>query len=325
MYPKLFIIPFVNLPVYSYGVMVVVGFLAAIFIIRHLTRDIMPDSDFITNAALYALIAGIIGARVFYVIHYFEKFRGRWLTVFAVWQGGLELLGGVILALIVIWIYLRRHKQSFRRYADILAIGLMAALAFGRIGCLLNGCCFGSPADLAWSVRFPYASRAYISQVYPNTSRGRAEAHLKLPAELFGYVDAEGKWQAAPGARLKSADLLTEQEKYEATQGRFRCLPVHPTQLYSSLNGAVLAFILYGFWRRNKRLGLQKVNKFLSRPGCVFTLMLVLYGVTRFFIEFLRDDNPLGFFGLTISQNISIGLVILGVLLTIVFTKAEPD
>ena len=79
----------------SYGTMMVIGFLVAIYIIRRLSRDITPDPQMITNAALYSLIAGVVGARVFYVIHYYDKFKDRLIDVFAIWQGGLELLGGV--------------------------------------------------------------------------------------------------------------------------------------------------------------------------------------------------------------------------------------
>ncbi|MDT8301758.1 MAG: prolipoprotein diacylglyceryl transferase, partial [Sedimentisphaerales bacterium] len=59
-------------------------------------------------------------------------------------------------------------------------------------------------------------------------------------------------------------------------------------------------------------------------PGCTFSLMFILYGITRFFMELLRDDNPFEFDGLTISQNISIGMIILGAVLIVVFQKYNP-
>ena len=112
MHPELFKIPFVNLTVWTYGVMMVVGFLAAVSLIRCLSRDITPDPQYITNAALYSLIAGVAGARLFYVLHHFDQFRDNLLSVFAIWQGGLELLGGVISAITVIIIYLRQETYS---------------------------------------------------------------------------------------------------------------------------------------------------------------------------------------------------------------------
>ncbi|MBN2018691.1 MAG: prolipoprotein diacylglyceryl transferase, partial [Sedimentisphaerales bacterium] len=128
MYPELFRIPFTTLTVKSYGLMLVIGFLTAVHVIRRLSRDITPGPQLITNASLYALMAGVVGARLFYVLHYIDQFRDAPLDVFKVWEGGLELLGGVVAAILVIILYLRYHKLPVRRYLDILAIGLMLAL-----------------------------------------------------------------------------------------------------------------------------------------------------------------------------------------------------
>ena len=94
MFPELFKIPFIHQPVKTYGFMLVIAFLAAISLIRRLSRDITPDPRMITNAALYALITGIAGSRIFYVLHYWDNFRDNLASVFAIWDGGLEQLGG---------------------------------------------------------------------------------------------------------------------------------------------------------------------------------------------------------------------------------------
>ena len=315
MYPELFEIPLIHLTVKSYGLMMVIGFLMAVSLIRHLSRNITPNPQLITNAALYSLIGGVLGARLFYVIHYFDHFKENPLSVFAIWQGGLELLGGVILAITIIILYLRHHKLPIRRYLDILAIGLMLALTFGRIGCFLNGCCFGKPTELPWAVRFPYNSFAYRSQIHKNLERSRPAPQLKLPDEFFGYFDENGNWVQD----LKPKNYLTEQQNIEVTTGKYQCLPVHPTQLYSSAVAAVLCLILYLFWRKS-----QKTGKILIRPGCTFCLMFLLYGFTRFFMEFLRDDNPFEFDSLTISQNISIAMIIFSIALFVIFQKIKP-
>jgi phosphatidylglycerol:prolipoprotein diacylglycerol transferase len=321
MFPELFEIPFVHLTVKSYGLMMVVGFLCAISIIRRLSRNITPDPQMITNAALYSLIAGVVGARAFYVAHHWHEFQHRPASVFAIWQGGLELLGGVILAIIVILSYLRYHKLPIRRYLDILAVGLMAALVFGRIGCFLNGCCFGKPTELPWTVRFPYAAPAYRSQVYPDPQRHRDLSHLQLPPE---YFDASGL--------LKPYQDLTDQQKYEVDKGPYRCLPVHPSQLYGSLNAALGCLLLYLFGRRaRKTQDAKDCQKRFSKSGCTFALMLIYYGFTRFFLESLRDDNPFEYAwwiiykGKTISQNIGIYMLVLGLALMVTFVKMRPD
>ncbi len=326
MYPELFEIPFVHLTVKSYGLMMVVGFLAAVSLIRYLSRNITPDPQMITNASLYSLIGGVVGARIHYVFHYWDRFQGDLLSVFAIWEGGLELLGGVILAITIIFLYLLYHKLPVRHYLDILAIGLMLALVPGRVGCFLNGCCFGKPSNLPWAVRFPYDSFAYNSQVKPDAGRNRPEAQLKLPADFFSYVGEDGL------AYLKGFEDLTEEQKEQVTTGEYRCLAVHPTELYSSAAGGVLCLMLYLFWRRAQKTGLSgNANKFLARPGQTFGLMFIVYGITRFLMEFIRDDNPFEYAwwaiykGGTISQNIGLGMIALGLLLMAVFQKMKPS
>ncbi len=322
MHPELFEIPFIHWPLPTYGLMMVIGFLSAVALIRRLSRDITPDPQFIINAALYSLIAGVVGARLFFVVHYFDKFQKNPLSVFAIWQGGLELLGGVILAITVIILYLRRHKLPVRRYLDILAVGLMLALVFGRIGCFMRGCCFGKPTNLPWAIRFPYGSDPYYSQIYPNLKRNRPEPYLQLPAHFFSYVEEDGLWYQ----RLKPYEDLTQEQKKMVTEGPYRCLPVHPTQLYSSANGALLCLILYLFWRRcQKTAGSKRPYSLFTKPGCTFGLMFILYGTTRLFIEFLRDDNPFEFDSITVSQNISIVMVVLGAVLMAVFQRMKPE
>jgi phosphatidylglycerol:prolipoprotein diacylglycerol transferase len=319
MFPELFEIPFIHVTLKSYGLMMVIGFLSAVYLIRRLSRNITPDPQLITNAALYSLIGGVVGARLFYVIHYFEHFKEDPVSVFAIWHGGLELLGGVLLAITIIFFYLLYHKLPIRHYLDILAIALMLALVFGRIGCLLNGCCFGKPTELPWAIRFPYNSIAYLSQVNPDLERNRSAPQLELPPEYLSYIDNNGNRHPKP------YEELTEQQKIEVTTGKYRCLPVHPTQLYTSAGAAVLCLILYFFWRRSQNAGSSKTaGKIFTEPGSTFALMFALYGLTRFFIEFLRDDNRFEIDGLTISQLIGIAMIIFGATLMAILQIMKP-
>lgn len=321
MHPELLDIPVLHLSVKSYGLMMVVAFLCAVTIIRYLSRRFTPDPQYITNAALYSLIAGVVGARAFFVVHYFDQFRGDPLSVFAIWNGGLELLGGFVLAISVIVFYIWYHKLPMRHYLDVLAIGLMGALIFGRIGCFLNGCCYGKPAELPWAVRFPYGSFAYRSQVHPDPDRNRAEPHLKLPDDYFGYRNEQGTYVGD----LKPAEQLSPEQRVQVTTGPYRCLAVHPTQLYTSGAAALFCLVLYGFWRRSQKAEESGRYRFLTKPGSTFSLMFVLYGLLRFFIEFLRDDNPFEIACLTISQLLGVGLILLGIGFLIFFTIVQPE
>lgn len=321
MHPELFEIPILHVTVKSYGFMMVVGFLAAVTVIRYLSRHFTKDPQHITNAALYALIAGVIGARAFFVIHYYDQFRGNWGGLFAIWNGGLELLGGVVAAIAVILAYIRYHKLPMRHYLDVLAIGLTAALMFGRIGCFLNGCCYGKPANLPWAVRFPYGSFAYDSQVKPDIKRGRLTPHLHLPDAFFGYTDERGDY--VPG--LKPFKYLTPSQQEEVLHGAYRCMPVHPTQLYASIGAAILGLILYGVWRRSQKAEIAGRHRFLTQPGATFSVMFLLYGIMRFSLEMVRDDNPFEIAGLTVSQILGLGLSVLGVVLVLVFWRIKPE
>ncbi len=332
MHPELFRIPFTELTVKSYGVLMVCGFIAAIYIIRKLSRDMGENAEHITTAALYSLIAGVAGARIFYVIHYWQQFRGRAIiSIFAVWDGGLELLGGVLLAVVVIAVYLRANKLPVRRYLDILGVGLMLALVFGRIGCLFSGCCFGRPTTWPIAIRFPYGSNAYLSQVRPDPARNREKPYIDLPVDFFGFLNDANQWVAAPKEfkydyYLKPAQLLTPQEKLEVAEGPYRCLPIWPTQIIESLCALIATILLY--LHRKKGIKLQKSGvkiPFFFRSGVTFALMFVIYGTMRFFIEFLRDDNPYGADGLTVSQNLGIALVVGNILLIWLFAKMSPD
>lgn len=297
--------------------MVVLGFLAALWLMRRFIRQVGEDPDILGNAAVYALISGVIGARVFFVVHHRDLFVGRWVEALAVWQGGVELLGGVLTALLVLWLYLKRHSRSIRLYFDVLTIGLMVGIGFGRIGCFLSGCCYGKCTDLPWGVRFPYGSLAYHHQIHPDPSRHRETPYLDLPAEYFGIPGPDGTWLPVDEANkhiayLKPFDQLNAEQQRQVTEGPYRCLKVHPTQLYSSANGFLLAGVLWGIWRKVGR----------TRPGVTSGSMLILYGITRFLLETLRDDNPFEYSGFwllyrggTISQNMAIYLVLFGILL----------
>lgn len=306
--------------------MMVVGFLMAVYVIRRLSRDITPDPNMITNAALYSLMAGVTGARIFYVVHYWSNFSGEpFWKVFAIWQGGLELLGGVLLAIIVIVAYLRYHGLPVRKYLDVLAVGLMIALCFGRVGCFMRGCCFGKPSSSPIAVTFPYGSHAHLSQIYPDDKRQRTNAYIKLTDDFFNQIEIDGKYYV----ELKPYDELSDGQKQMVKDKKCGPLPVHPTQLYTALMAIAAGGLLWRFRKRgliyqslcSENDAAKCAKKYFTKPGTTFGLMFVIYGSARFALEFVRDDNPIEFTGLTVSQNMSVVLVIIGAGLMVLFEK----
>ncbi len=148
----------------GYGLMVAAGFLLAILLARWRARRCGESRDVLTNCGILALIGGVGGARLAYVVQHWEDFAHRPGGILNFTGGGLIYYGGVGLATILVLIYLRVGKLPIRRYLDILAVSLMVGLAFGRAGCLLNGCCPGGPAreDSALAMRFPMYSSPLV-------------------------------------------------------------------------------------------------------------------------------------------------------------------
>jgi phosphatidylglycerol:prolipoprotein diacylglycerol transferase len=158
MHPILFEIG--SLPIRSYGLMVAIAFAAAIWLARSraAARGVVPDT--IIDLSFFVIIASIIGARITYVIVHLEYYVNDPLRAFKIWDGGLALYGGMILGVLCgLWFFRRRGIDMWVG-ADITAPSLALGIGIGRIGCFLNGCCFGHRCELPWAVTFPPVSGA---------------------------------------------------------------------------------------------------------------------------------------------------------------------
>ena len=156
------------LHLYSYGLSIAVGVLLSIFLMkRRALKEGFPKPDDVLDIAFAVLVWGFLGARLFYVIQNFSYYVTEPLKIFAVWEGGLIFYGGAIAALPGFWLTVRRKKLPFWKTLDFLAPYGALSQAFGRIGCFLNGCCFGKACGLPWAVRFPELSYAvHPAQLY---------------------------------------------------------------------------------------------------------------------------------------------------------------
>ena len=141
-----------------YGVMAALGMLAASFILNSNAKYTNMTKEQCGNALIVALVGGILGARIFYVVQFFDLYRNNLLEVFRIDKGGLVFYGGFILAMILLYIYSRIAKLDIFRVLDNFTPALAVAHAFGRIGCFLNGCCFGKPTELCIGVTYPAGS-----------------------------------------------------------------------------------------------------------------------------------------------------------------------
>ncbi len=201
MKPTLFTIPY--LPewlgeIKSYGVAMMIAFLSGIWLACRRADRSQANPDTVLNMGFLALVFGVAGARIMYVIHYWDThFATRpnpFWSILDIRAGGLEFWGGPLFVIPVLIIYLRFiAKVSTRWYLDIGFPSLAWGLAITRVGCFMNGCCWGSvcaapndptlsTAAYPWAVRFPYGSNA-MNQQY-------RFGQLTLPNELVYFWES---------------------------------------------------------------------------------------------------------------------------------------
>ena len=143
----------------AYGLMIALGVFAAIEIARQRWKERGGDPDAITTIALWAVPAGLVGARIYHVITDNELYRGHWLDAFKVWNGGLGIWGGVAAGVLVGAIVARRKGYDIPILLDCVAPALPVAQAIGRLGNYFNQELFGGPTSLPWGLEIDPAHR----------------------------------------------------------------------------------------------------------------------------------------------------------------------
>ena len=127
------------------------------------------SSDSILDLGPWLLVGGLLGARITYVISYWDRDFARepLIEIFRIWNGGLVFYGGLILGTWVgVW-RIRQLNLPLWRVADCIAPGVALGHVFGRLGCFMNGCCYGRQSDLPWALRFPYDRVPHGKPVHP--------------------------------------------------------------------------------------------------------------------------------------------------------------
>lgn len=325
-----------GLPIRGYGVMLLIGVVSGVWLGVRRSRQGGIDSELIISLAIWLVICGVVGARLFYIIEYWdEKFAGRGLRdtlleIINVPQGGLVIYGGFFGAAVAFISFTRKHRLPLLAMADIAAPCMMIGLAFGRMGCLLNGCCYGGPTDVPWHVTFPRDSPPYADQASRGELLGfRLESRGEDPAVVV-HIDSGSPADAAglrSGDRVAAVGGQPVRSLTDARDGIFkiiaagqplilqlhdnrtirlstqqlpaRSLPVHPAQVYSAIDAALLCWLTWAYF------------PFRRRDGECIALLLTIHPITRFLLEIIRTDEPSVFnTGLSISQNISIGLLV---------------
>lgn len=250
------------LEIRAYGLMLALSFLLGIYLSVYRAKKQGVNPNHIMDLSVIIIISAIIGSRLLYVLFHLDEFRGRWLDTINPFQSdgqiglaGLTVLGGVILSFISSYIFLKIRNLSFYKIADIMVPAIGLGIFLTRIGCYLNGCCFGLPCEGGHAcVTFPMNS---------------------------------------------------------AAGSQFPGVPLIPAQLYSSAYGLIIFVSL---------LVAERWKKF---DGFLLALFFILYGISRFVIDFYRyyEDSmvilQMGERGLSLNQGISLLFVLVGIILLI--------
>ncbi len=227
-------------PVYWYGVLVASGFLAAVINWNRLGRREKRPEGFGSELGFWIMLSGILGARVAYVLANLDVYLAEPLEIVRLDKGGLIFYGGFLGAVLAVVLLARSRKEPVLGLADFTVTGLPLGHAIGRVGCFINGCCYGSPSSLPWAVCLNDVPRHPV-QLY--------EAAFNL--FVYGLLLHTYRQGRAKGSTL-AAYLLTYpvgRFLFEFIRGddRLRCLGLDAAQELSIvlfLLGAALWFAL---------------------------------------------------------------------------------
>lgn len=246
-----------DFPIYTYGIMQGIAFIAAMLVIYRLLQNEKIEKERILDLSVWAVAGGIIGARVWFVTENFHLYNGNIFAALKIWEGGMVFYGGLLGGVAAGMAYLIKNRMNIPKVGDIMMPGFALAVSIGRIGCFLNGCCYGR-IDYKWGVKFPASH--YPPPYYDQLKQGLIDSHAH------------------------------------------QSLPVFPTQLLSSFDAFIIFLLL---------LLLRRYKKF---DGMVFYSFFLLYGIERFFTDFLREYSREAMImgPVSLSQFVSILMFLFG-------------
>lgn len=251
MFPDLFTIgPFT---LHSYGLLVALGFFAGLFVTVRIGKREGFSTQQVLDMGFLLILAAVIGSRLLYVLINLDYYLENPLDAPKIWQGGLVFSGGILAALATMGWYSRRHGIAFLQLGDLWAPAASIGQGFGRIGCLMAGCCYGKPTGLDWGIVFSHP-------------------HALAPLGI----------------------------------------PLHPTQIYSSIS----AFAIFGVL-----LALSFRKKY---TGQVFLWFLILHSTARLWVEKYRWDarGELPGASMTLTQLVAL-CILLGAIVSLYLLRSR--
>ena len=263
-----------------YGVVIAIGALLGLTLsMQHAKRN-GEDPDLYYYYAIPAILIGVLGARIYYIIFNFEIYRDNPLLMLNIRDGGLAIYGGIIAAVVWLIIYSRMKKASFWLMTDTACLGLLVGQIFGRWGNFFNREVFGKFSDGLFSMQIDITCPLLWPEFNPQ------------------YVSDAELAQMYLGRDSMLQKIIEVRQNIYVNQAGVSVISVHPTFLYESLCNLALLIILLIY---------SKHKKF---DGEMFIYYVGGYGLVRFFIEGVRTDQLfIGNTALAVSQVLSAILV----------------
>jgi phosphatidylglycerol:prolipoprotein diacylglycerol transferase len=182
--------------VHTYGLSLALGFLLGIYLATRRAKQMGEDPAFISDLAVWIIIGAVVGARLLYVFLNFGEFKGNLLSIVNPVQedgtigiGGLVFIGGLFMATFLGILYIRRKKKSVMKIADIVMPAIAFGHATGRMGCFLNGCCYGKTCTMPWAIHFPSDSPAgYYQSLIHADNLHPTQLYMVFGAVMIGVL-----------------------------------------------------------------------------------------------------------------------------------------
>jgi len=181
-----------SFPIYSYGVMLALAFIIGIFLAMKEAKRLGENPERVLDISLYLILGALIGGRLGYVIFNLDYYLKNPIKMLYFRQGGLSFLGAFLIALFLCWLYVKRTKLSFWKFADIAAPSVAIGIGIARIGCFLNGCCYGLISE-KYGVEFPALNMPpmYLQQLKDGLiASGSAYTLPVIPTQLYSCLYA---------------------------------------------------------------------------------------------------------------------------------------
>ncbi|MDY6794258.1 MAG: prolipoprotein diacylglyceryl transferase [Actinomycetota bacterium] len=153
------------LTVHSYGFFLALAFIVGMLVSYWYLRKKFVDAYAVFELVLAAAVGGIVGARIFYVVGHWKEFSSNWWEAFKFWNvQGLVFYGGLFFGILAAIVVIKARGMSIGVVLDSGGLAVPAAMAVARVGCFLNGCCYGKSSTLPWAVTFPLETQIAMGQ-----------------------------------------------------------------------------------------------------------------------------------------------------------------